>query len=281
MFGGSEGIQLVDKLVKLGVCSKEYQVDGEWALQPRGKVTGVRYETSRIKEKLQDIVNLLNYIKERSIESPENADKLRERSAISRVYDSQLTLFSPWGPNYSGRYDLENETRTLQEVRRRLKSFKVKNFRTRFILMPADLYGTEINRLPKSSVEEYFKRLSEIAFQMTDGLTDTIIKPWSQIREENNGRYQELRRQFNERLDQIIKPGQYERILRTAKVFNPSNPEDSARRYCIERLAEGVLVEEVCSPVKMSLVRKDKDNLDGPLPRIYIIRNRAPWLGGE
>ena len=44
---------------------------------------------------------------------------------------------------------------------------------------------------------------------------------------------------------------------------------------------EGNIVNEVYSPLKLSLVRREKDALDGPLKRIYIVQNKAPWLGGK
>jgi len=281
LFGGNEGVQLVNRLVKLGICSKEYQIGGEWVKQPDGKVTAVRYDISPVRDSLEDISELFRYIKEQSIESPEKGDKVRERLGFSRFNNSELVLFSPWGPKYSGDSDLENETRTLQELRERLKKFREKNCRTNFLLMPADLYGAEINQLPSSSIEEYFKILSELTFEILGNSTNITITPWSQIRGKNYRRYQELRKQFDKEFNQKVKRGQYERALVVARIFNTSNPEDSARRYCIERLAEGCLIEEVYSPVKLSLVRKDKDILDGPLPRIYVIKNRAPWLGKE
>ena len=44
---------------------------------------------------------------------------------------------------------------------------------------------------------------------------------------------------------------------------------------------EGILVDQIYDPIKLSLVRKEKDILDGPLKRVYIVKSMAPWLGGE
>lgn len=265
-------------MVRSGICLKEYKVGDVWTRQPEGIVTDVRYDVSRVDQELQDIGGIFRYIEKLSIESPENADKVRERIFLTRFNNSELILFSPWGSKYSNKDDLEAETITLQEIRDRLRRFRETNYKTNFLLMPADLYGTEINRLSESKVTEYFKRLSELAFMTFDDITSLTIKAWSQIREENDLKYQELKRQFDEGFDERIKKGLYERALSSAKIFGSLDPEDSARRYCIERLTEGYLIEEVYSPIKLSLVRKDKDILDGPLPRFYIIKNRAPWL---
>ena len=35
------------------------------------------------------------------------------------------------------------------------------------------------------------------------------------------------------------------------------------------------------SVMERLFARKEKDILDGPLKRVYIVKSMAPWLGGE
>jgi len=277
MFGDRNGIQLVDRLVKLGVCSKEYKVDDSWLKEPAGRVTAVRYDVSAIRASLQDVAEMLKYLKYQAIQAPVYAEKIRERLLLSRTNDNELIVFSPWGPKYSGEMDLIPETKTLEEVRERLK-FAQNKLKTRYLLMPADLYGTEINRLSESAVKGYFERLSQLTYQILGETTSVSIKPWSEIRSENYSRYEELLRKFTAEFDSQVGEDEYRKAIRISKIFGSENPAESARRYCLERLIEAVLIDELFSPVKLSLVKKEKDILDGPLPRIYIISNRAPWL---
>ena len=90
-----------------------------------------------------------------------------------------------------------------------------------------------------------------------------------------------MEKEINKNFKGLVKRGEYEKAVRVATTFNPEQPEYSARRYCIERLAEANIISETFDPVKLSIVRAEKDTLDGPLKRVYVIENKAPWLGGK
>ena len=225
------------------------------------------------------------YIKEKSIQSPVWADKILEQLLRTRFRGEKLVLFSPWGPRYNRSTPIiENsdpETQTLGEIREVFETFRSFGYNINFVLMPADAYGTEVNSLSPQFVDEYFKRVEDLATRTLDSVANVDIKRWSLIRQENRDRYSGLRDEIDEKFSNWIKDKEFRNAIKVASVFNPKEAKASARRYCIERLVEGILINEVYNPIKLSIVKKEKDKLDGPLKRIYVVGNRAPWLGGE
>lgn len=193
-----------------------------------------------------------------------------------------MGLFSPWGPRYnrtSSRIEENDpEINTLREIKIVLDRFGSCGYNVDLLLMPADAYGTEVNSLPKDFVSNYFKWLEEWTYKEIGKVN---VKLWSTIKDEQRKRYDELSGEIDQNFSDWIKDDEYENAVRVARVFNPKKAEQSARRYCIERLVEGNIISEVYDPIKLSLVRKEKDSLDGPLKRIYIVQKRVPWLGGE
>lgn len=199
--------------------------------------------------------------------------------------NKQVQFFSPWGPRYKNKSSLirseDPEMRTLQELGEIFGTLSEKGFPVRFLLMPADLYGTAINGLSPNVVQDYFKSLEERAREKLSVTSEVLVRPWSQIRE-RSWLYESLQEEVTEDFSRFVSATEYNSALKTAQAFNPQKIEESARAYCVERVVEGRIIEKLYSPIKLSLVRKEKDMLDGPLKRLYVIseQNRAPWLAG-
>ena len=205
--------------------------------------------------------------------------------ARARLQEGALQIFSPWGPRYKKTAakiePSDPEIGTLREIKLAFEAFAGRNYQIRFLLMPADTYGIDINGLNSGFVREYFKWLEDAAYSELAKVAAVEVKPWSRIIEHSKYAYEELKREIRDDFFTRVGDRQYERAVMTALRFNPANVEQSARNYCIERVAEAEIIESLYGPIKMSLVRKEKDSLDGKLKRIYIISNRAPWMRGD
>ncbi len=197
----------------------------------------------------------------------------------------RLSLFSPFGQRYNQTThfirDDDPEIATLREISSVLIELGRDGCGIDFLLMHADTYGIEINGRSAEFVLEYFKKLEEAAYRELPRNINLQVRPWSRIREEYSVRYSELRREAEQNFQKYVSPEEFQRAVQVAKFFNPGAPVDSAKKYCLERVVEANLVQENFDPIKLSLVRKEKDALDGPLDRVYLIENRAPWLGGK
>ncbi|MBI1972238.1 MAG: hypothetical protein HYS53_02960, partial [Candidatus Aenigmarchaeota archaeon] len=299
LFGGNEGRQALDYITGKGYDRttgqfygyREYLVDGSWITEPLGRVSGSRYRVNA--GDVWAIAEAWKYIKRISVEKPEKPDKILEQLIDARLEPAKmpvgtlvqkLRLFSPWGPRYQNSSpeikESDPEIATLKEMRTALYQFSAAGYVPNLLLMPADVYGTEINGLPERFVREYFKWLEEAALATLGGVADVNIMPWSEIRSNNKKRYAELKRGFEKEFVALVKPGEFAKAVKVAAAFGSGRPEQDAKRYCVERMAEAeVIYSAFKDPIKLSLVRKEKDALDGPLKRIYIIKNRAPWMG--
>lgn len=286
IFGGDEGKRLLDSLRWKGLVKKEYLVNDKWTYEPERGVRDTRFSVGGKLPELVDGGAAWKYIKEKSYQRPELSDEILRTLVMTRIYQDPLSLFSPWGPRYKNGspkiVEGDREITTLREINEifwRLNTFGYRKLD--FLLMPADAYGTEINTLSPGFVNDYFKYLEDCAYREL-GENRVEVKSWSSIRDERRDRYEELRREIKQDFDKLVKDGEYQRAVTVAKRFSPDDPAESARRYCIERLVEGKIINELYDPIKLSLVRKEKDALDGPLKRVYIIQPelRVPWMGG-
>jgi hypothetical protein len=201
------------------------------------------------------------------------------------LYSKQIPFFSPWGPRYKKNSPLikedDLEVKTLEEIRLLFDGIKSKGYSVDFLLMPADFYGTNINNLSPPFVREYFACLRTFAKERLDDVCTLSVRPWSAFRVEYVTEYETLRQEIEKNPNDYFSDEQFEEALKTARVFNPKNAYASAWNYCVERVVEAAIIKKLYSPIKLSLVRKEKDILDGPLKRLYVIQNKAPWLGGE
>ena len=231
------------------------------------------------------VAAIWNYIKDVSIERPVKSDKILEKLACAAFNQTPVRLFSPWGPRYKNPspriQESDPEVNTLLEMKAVVDEFQSRGVKTNILIMPADVYGTEINGLPADFVYSYFSYLEDMA---RGKLGNVDIKSWSSIRRENWEMYEKVTLNPDESLERELErvfDKEFEKAGVVARRFNPSNAMTSAKRYIVERLAEAMIIDSVYSPVKLSLVRKEKDSLDGPLPRVYLVKNRAPWMAGE
>ncbi len=281
LFGRSEGQGLLRELVKRKLAGREFLVNGRW-----GVVEGSRFRVDGLTPLLEEVGSTWRYLRQKSIQPAEKPTEILMDLFNARQQSKPLQFFSPWGPRYKNKNSSigseDPEMRTLQELREIFGALSGEGFQVRFLLMPADIYGTEINSLSQAFVKDYFQSLEERAREKLSATSKVIVQPWSELRERDWWRYESLQQAVTENFSGFVSTAEYNSALKTARAFNPENSEESARAYCIERVVEGRIIEKLYSPIKLSLVRKEKDMLDGPLKRLYIIneKNRAPWLAG-
>ncbi|MBU1201710.1 MAG: hypothetical protein KJ583_06490 [Nanoarchaeota archaeon] len=218
------------------------------------------------------IQKVWDYLESKKIDEPVFSDRIK--SQLSDSYQGVLNLFVPWGPKYNyvekGITVGLPEKQTIAELKCLVDFFKENNYKPNLFLMFADSYGTEINSLPVDVVKGYFSNLEKYVGDSLD------CKPlwWSKIKDSK--RYFELKNDVEKNFFDYVDKDVYEDNLMTAKKFKGG--ADSAKIYSLERVTEGLLIEELYSPIKLSLVKKEKDALDGPLKRLYVIESRKPWM---
>jgi len=261
---------------------REYLSNGVWSKNPCGKIKGMQYALGNLMPKVEGIAAAWKFIEEKSIEQPAKSNRIIEQLASSRLKPETLRLFTAWGPRFkkneariaSG----DAELKTLDEIRDVFLRFGEEGFSVSFLLVPADAHAIEINGLPKSFVMDYFRYVEDAALKVLSGTADIEIRPWSSIRTEYGESYCRLKEKISDDLQSWVKKEEYEKAVKAASFFSRQNAEQSARNYCIERLIEGKIIADAFDPIKLSLVRKEKDTLNQQLPRLYIIKNRAPWM---
>ena len=233
--------------------------------------------------KLRDVASAWKSICESSTQKPVYGDRILEQLVDTRVKDKELVFFSPWGPRYfkkSSRItEGDKEEKILVEIRDIVDRLNSLGYKSRVLIMPADAYGITINGLDEQFVRDYFCSLEERAREII-GSTRTDVEPWSRIKERKNTMYQELVDEMQNNLSAWIDEGTFRKAVAVASRFNPNKIEERARAYCIERLVEGMIIAEE-DYIKLSLVLKEKDILDGPLKRIYVIKEKKPWMEGD
>ncbi|MBS1266942.1 MAG: hypothetical protein MAG795_00911 [Candidatus Woesearchaeota archaeon] len=213
---------------------------------------------------------VMDFIMQNSIDNPIYLEKIKDR------LDSQenLSLFTPWGPKYTyletGTQLGQPEKQTLQELSEFVTFLKENGYNPQLNVMFADTYGTDINGLPKKEVLDYFNNL-DAQIQNIDSVQGVW---WSELKDCE--RYWDLKSSVESNFFDYISKDEFRENVRTAIKFGGGI--ESARTYSIERIVEGMLIEEMYKPIKVSLVKPEKDVLDGPLARIYIIENRKPWM---
>ncbi len=284
LFGeGGLGTYAFDYAVRKKFIAREYLADNIWTFDPSGETRGSRYNIASKQKQSLSVARTWCFIREKSLEKPTKPDKILEQLVDAQFASATLLFFSPWGPPYE-RYkqgssqirEADPEIATLRELNEIFSFFRREGYKLEFLLMPTDSYGTEINPLPQDFVREYYLEVEKVASAMLDKCSVLTMKTWSAIREERKSRYVELRRDAELNFSVYVKEGDFERAKKAAIVYR-----GDPRAYCIERVVEGKLIAEVYDPIKISLARRQKDVLDGPLKRLYIVQNRTPWLRGE
>lgn len=200
-----------------------------------------------------------------------------EEVIVPRLGDKAINFFSPWGPRYKWQVrgttikDGDPEVQTLSfladlfiEMRGQMPAKKLS-----WIFLGADLYGTRINTLPTNVVADYFASLQN---WLKNLIPEAEFVLWSDL----DALAMSYRERARANLGELIGPNVRFRANRTAAMM-----KGSADEYLVERLAEAMLIEDLCHPIKISLVPKSKDaEVDHHLPRLYILPEelQAPWL---
>jgi hypothetical protein len=241
--------------------------------------------------KAQDMDLALEFLNTRKEESgkqkPVRFDDIVDKLALCRIGESELCFFSPWGPRYKIKTteigESSPEIATLREVKEILEGFIRYGFEIRFLVMPADTYGTDINGLSESFVNGYFNALSNVIQGIMRPLTgegklNISFVPWSRIKGENLEEYSWIKANISEMpIDNLIRDA-----LRKARIMNPDNIDRSAKRYVEERVTEAILIGQLYDPIKLSLVKKENDAADlQSFMRVYVIKNKAPWMSSD
>ena len=202
-----------------------------------------------------------------------------EDGVLVRLRETEVTLFTPWGPRYKW------EDRGIV-VKQNDKEVEVLNFlaamldrwqenmpgkKFRWMFLAADLYGTRINNLPKEVVVEYFMSLQAWIHEI---LPDAKFHLWSEFDEQA----EQYRCFVRERSDTML---HYQLVHRATLVAHAMARGGDPKAYLVERIAEAMLIEHMFHPIKISCVPRGKDdNVDWDLPRLYLLPERlhAPWL---
>ncbi len=202
-----------------------------------------------------------------------------EDGVLPRLREQEVTLFTPWGPRYSWESrgvsikEGDREVEVLNFLATLLNEWREnmpdKNFR--WVFLGADLYGTRINKLPKEVVSDYFANLAEWLVQI---LPEVEFRLWSEFDEAAEGYRQTIRKNFDHFVDHDL-------WLRADQTAQAMDKGGDPSEYLVERLAEAMFIEATLRPIKISCVRRDKDDkVDWELPRLYFLLEHlhAAWL---
>ena len=202
-----------------------------------------------------------------------------EDGVLPRLRQKEIFLFTPWGPRYNWDsqgikiHDEDKEMKVINYFAGILsdwqKNMPDKNFN--WIFLGADLYGTNINRLPKMEVGQYFSNLNECLREI---IPIAEFKLWSEYNLQAESYRKIIRKDFNLFVDSKL----LSRASQTAKTMGKGG---DPRDYLTERLAEAMLIEASFKPIKISCVARNKDDVvDYDLPRLYFLPSElnAPWL---
>lgn len=267
--------------VNTGV-EREYFVDGEWTLgSPKQKPDATRVVFDDI-DKFRvgrDTYFAWQDLLERKKFGTERPEEVIKRLFESRLSRNSLTLFVPWGVRSQG------EPKYEEVVLDMIKSFQDSMIRRKInakvLLMPADLYATQVNRIDEELTTHYFMYVKNQAVER-----GFDVKPWSVIRTENIDIYKKRARELAPKfIVELVGNGKVLEAFDTARrrsgYSRQKDVEGAAFSYLRERICEAEIVESVYKPIKVSAVSKNKDNIvDRDLPRVYIIPQeyQFPWL---
>ncbi len=269
------------QVAKSLAAGSEYLIDGAWkpgppSQKPDGRRIVFELEKFRAGRDAyfawQELQGLIQF-------TTEKPEEVFTRIKDARLAGVPLTLFVPWGVRPQGVIRLEPTV--LDIVEKFQANIAKRNIPTQVLLMPADIYATDINSINPRKTGNYFATIKELA--QAKGF---MVKPWSEIREENRDEY--------ERRSSELTPAEIDNLLGRGKVleaFSTSSRrsgytrqrdiERAAYAYLRERVCEAEIVEAQYKPIKVSAVGKNKDNLvDRDLPRVYIVPEayQFPWL---
>jgi len=232
-------------------------------------------ELSSQPEPVQSCWKLINT---NSVEKPLYRTDIVDRLSSAYTTKSPLYIFTPWGMNPTAEFN-QQEKSGLTLLSQWQRSFETNQIPTQVILMPADLYATEVNQ-STTNYQSYLLRLTGEATAL--GFN---VLPWSTIRQENISTYQKKKKYFRpELINRIFPQRTLLKAVETARNRSGETEDTQIRQsvlaYIQERLVEAEIIETIFKPIKISMVSPTKDIFDLNLPRIYVIptQNRFPWL---
>jgi len=260
----------------------EYLLEGVWTTcnlgrKPEGKRTVFRdLESFRA---AKDVYFAWQYFESLKSSNPVFPEKIITRLMKSHLLQEPLTIFIPWGVRPEGEPKFEDAIMDkIQNFANQLTSFGISS---QVLIMPADLYATEVNNIDQDLTDNYFSKISDKAIQR-----GFKVKSWSEIRNTNYGDYQKLSSTLTgDEIKKILPEEFIFKAIQTARkrsgYTEKEDVENAAYRYLRERICEAEIIEKSYSPIKFSLVSKNKDNyVDRNLPRIYVVPQglQFPWL---
>lgn len=300
-FSDTFAMQQLGRLPWVNV-SYEYKVDGEWIKgmpQKKPEEKRLSFGDESQFELVKDIYGSWQVLSDMKVDNPIYPEEVFKRIAgppitsllafrLGQVwwmknypYRPFLELFIPWGVRSAGKFG-EPEISVLDRIQSLRDNLRKNRIAAGVLLMPADLYATDVNRqVTSQQAKKYFQEVGKAArgrkFE---------VKPWSEIRSENQERYQNRAAELTkDELIRILGREYVEEAVETARRRSGYRKEqdivNAALAYLRERICEAEIVEDVYKPIKVSAVTKGKDNrVDRDLPRIYVIppELRFPWL---
>jgi len=274
------------QVLKLAGASREYKINGEWTtVKPnaRPEATRIIFDSRDQFRIARDVYFAWKTLSDTRIYNP-----VRPEEIIKRIFANRsspiappLCLFVPWGVRPQGEFGYP-EKAVLDRIRSLQVNLSQRNINAQVLIMPADLYATEVNQqVNKDQIAKYFEDVTNWAY-----MRGFFVKPWSAIRQENMDIYQQRATELKkEKLEQMFIPAKIEEAIsaagRRSGYKTESDIQQAAFSYLRERVCEAEIIESVYKPIKVSAVSKNKDNdVDRELPRLYIIPNELlfPWL---
>ena len=213
---------------------------------------------------------------------PEYPTQSMQRLLNARTTSDPVTLFVPWGVRPEGEFGT-SELKVMDRLRSFQTQLAQKNIPSQLLLMPADLYATEVNnQVGDAKATDYFSKVSDVARNQFG----FAVTPWSEIRTNNQGTYSQRADELTEdTIKQLITPGKIKSAIeaagRRSGYTNPTDIRNAAFAYMRERICEAEIVEGRYKPIKVSVVPRERDNqLDRQLPRLYMFtpEQQFPWL---
>lgn len=267
------------QMQKIALRTELLDEQGQWSTTAIPKPQGRRlvFESSQKREKALDVYKAWERLTQEQVNDPVFPEVIFRRLALASSSKVPVTLFIPWGVRPEGR--IGAELAAIDRIQEITAILQTKGVPSRVLLMPADIYATDVNGINKEKTDAYFREIGEEAKRRGFEIT-----PWSTIRTANRNRYDELASSLTEqKLEEIMKKdGTMERIFKAARRRSETgDPRRAAYDYLRERICEAIIVEEIYQPIKLSLAPKNKDNnVDSNLPRLYLIPSnlQLPWL---
>jgi len=271
----------LQRIFKYFSAGYEYQVAGTWVAKPDQKPDKTRavFDLDQFRC-ARDTYFAWEDLSFKKVDNPVKPETAIERVGKARLTGESLILFVPWGVRPKGKAG-SNEITVLNKLLSIKNGLQERKINAQVLLMPADLYATEVNQYDPLFVAEYFSFVEKAAQKR-----GFIVKPWSEIRRQNWETYSKRAMELNKEEIQKILPYPVVESAKSAAskrsgYENAEDIEQSAFAYLRERICEAEIIEKNYQPIKISAVAKNKDNdVDRELPRLYIIPReyQFPWL---